>query len=67
MAATPESAPGLMFLPSYVDVMVKSPLLDVEFSQVMFLKIKVFKVLLLLYTYHKVGWLSSYNACLFGL
>jgi hypothetical protein len=50
MAATPESAPGLMFLPSYVDVMVKSPLLDVEFSQVMFLKIKVFKVLLLLYT-----------------
>ncbi|GMY17071.1 nodal modulator 3 [Fagus crenata] len=33
MAATPENAPGLMFLPSYVDVMVKSPLLDVEFSQ----------------------------------
>ncbi|KAL4602871.1 hypothetical protein ACB092_10G084400 [Castanea dentata] len=33
MAATPESAPGLMFLPSHVDVKVKSPLLDVEFSQ----------------------------------
>lgn len=33
LAATPESAPGLLFLPSYVDVAVKSPLLKVEFSQ----------------------------------
>ncbi|KAI9099060.1 hypothetical protein K1719_024827 [Acacia pycnantha] len=33
IAATPESVPGLMFLPSYIDVVVKSPLLDVEFSQ----------------------------------
>ncbi|KAF2325064.1 hypothetical protein GH714_022546 [Hevea brasiliensis] len=32
-AATPESAPGLLFLPPYIDVMVQSPLLDVEFSQ----------------------------------
>ncbi|KAF7804939.1 nodal modulator 1 [Senna tora] len=33
IAAAPESAPGLMFLPSYVDVVVKSPLLNIEFSQ----------------------------------
>ncbi|KAJ7977680.1 Carbohydrate-binding-like fold [Quillaja saponaria] len=33
MAATPESAPGLIFLPSYVDVIVRSPLLNVQFSQ----------------------------------
>ncbi|GLT64134.1 hypothetical protein SLA2020_366440 [Shorea laevis] len=33
MAAMPESAPGLMFLPSNVDIVVKSPLLNVEFSQ----------------------------------
>ncbi|XP_028797029.1 nodal modulator 1 isoform X2 [Neltuma alba] len=33
IAATPESVPGLMFLPSYIDVVVKSPLLDIEFSQ----------------------------------
>ncbi|KAJ9187887.1 hypothetical protein P3X46_003301 [Hevea brasiliensis] len=32
-AATPESAPGLLFLPPYIDVMVQSPLLGVEFSQ----------------------------------
>lgn len=42
MAAMPESAPGLLFLPSYVDVVVKSPLLTVEFSQVVFLKTKEF-------------------------
>ncbi|XP_062143584.1 uncharacterized protein LOC133851267 [Alnus glutinosa] len=33
MAASPESAPGLMFLPSNVDIVIKSPLLNVEFSQ----------------------------------
>ncbi|XP_054800411.1 uncharacterized protein LOC129304687 [Prosopis cineraria] len=33
IAASPESVPGLMFLPSYIDVVVKSPLLNVEFSQ----------------------------------
>ncbi|BBG92681.1 Carbohydrate-binding-like fold, partial [Prunus dulcis] len=33
LAASPESASGLMFLPSYIDVVVKSPLLDVKFSQ----------------------------------
>ncbi|XP_041018341.1 nodal modulator 1 [Juglans microcarpa x Juglans regia] len=33
MAAMPESAPGLLFLPSYVDVVVKSPLMTIEFSQ----------------------------------
>ncbi|GAV83060.1 CarboxypepD_reg domain-containing protein [Cephalotus follicularis] len=33
LAATPETAPGLLFLPPYVDVAVKSPLLNVEFSQ----------------------------------
>ncbi|XP_068304702.1 uncharacterized protein [Pyrus communis] len=33
LAATPESASGLMFLPSYVDVAVKNPLLNVKFSQ----------------------------------
>ncbi|KAK9281445.1 hypothetical protein L1049_004347 [Liquidambar formosana] len=33
LAATPESAPGLLFLPPYVDVAVKSPVLNVEFSQ----------------------------------
>ncbi|EEF47245.1 carboxypeptidase regulatory region-containingprotein, putative [Ricinus communis] len=32
-AATPESAPGLLFLPPYVDLVVKSPLMNVEFSQ----------------------------------
>ncbi|XP_058008575.1 uncharacterized protein LOC110645700 isoform X2 [Hevea brasiliensis] len=32
-AATPESASGLLFLPPYIDVMVKNPLLDIEFSQ----------------------------------
>ncbi|KAI4349753.1 hypothetical protein L6164_010313 [Bauhinia variegata] len=35
IAATPESASGLMFLPSYIDVDVRSPLLNVEFSQVL--------------------------------
>ncbi|KAJ8623402.1 hypothetical protein MRB53_031931 [Persea americana] len=33
LAATKESASGLMFLPPYVDVTVNSPLLNVEFSQ----------------------------------
>ncbi|CAK9152882.1 unnamed protein product [Ilex paraguariensis] len=33
-AATPESAPELLFSPSYVDVRVNSPLLNVEFYQV---------------------------------
>ncbi|KAG6575758.1 Nodal modulator 1, partial [Cucurbita argyrosperma subsp. sororia] len=33
MAISPESAPGLLFSPSYVDVTVKSPLLNVAFSQ----------------------------------
>ncbi|XP_050236465.1 uncharacterized protein LOC126686455 [Mercurialis annua] len=32
-AATPEQAPGLLFLPPYVDVVVKSPFMNVEFSQ----------------------------------
>uniref|UniRef100_A0A5B7C2M8 Putative nodal modulator 1 n=1 Tax=Davidia involucrata TaxID=16924 RepID=A0A5B7C2M8_DAVIN len=32
-AATPESAPGLMFLPPYIDVIVNSPLLNVGFHQ----------------------------------
>ena len=36
MAISPESAPGLLFSPSYVDVTVKSPLLNVAFSQVIF-------------------------------
>lgn len=34
LAVTPDSAPGLLFSPSYADVMVKSPLLDVQFTQV---------------------------------
>lgn len=34
LAAAPESASGLLFLPSHIDVVVKSPLLDVKFSQV---------------------------------
>ncbi|BAT86244.1 hypothetical protein VIGAN_04387700 [Vigna angularis var. angularis] len=33
IAATPENAGGLMFTPSYIDVVVKSPLLNIEFSQ----------------------------------
>ncbi|XP_019421865.1 PREDICTED: nodal modulator 1-like isoform X4 [Lupinus angustifolius] len=33
IAASPENAPGLLFLPSYIDVVVKSPLLNVQFSQ----------------------------------
>lgn len=33
IAATPENAAGLMFAPSYIDVVVKSPLLNIEFSQ----------------------------------
>lgn len=33
LATTPESAPGLLFLPPYVDIVVKSPVLNVEFSQ----------------------------------
>ncbi|KAF8394679.1 hypothetical protein HHK36_020896 [Tetracentron sinense] len=33
LAARPESAPGLLFLPPYVDVVVNSPLLNVEFYQ----------------------------------
>ncbi|XP_061366169.1 uncharacterized protein LOC133309420 [Gastrolobium bilobum] len=33
IAATPENSAGLMFAPSYIDVVVKSPLLNVEFSQ----------------------------------
>lgn len=32
-AASPESAPDLLFLPGYLDVAVKSPLLNVEFLQ----------------------------------
>lgn len=42
MAAMPESAPGLLFLPSFVDVVVKSPLMTIKFSQVIFLKTKQF-------------------------
>lgn len=34
LAAKPESASGLMFLPSYIDVVIKNPVLNVEFSQV---------------------------------
>ncbi|XP_062006215.1 uncharacterized protein LOC133723403 [Rosa rugosa] len=33
LAASPESASGLLFLPSHIDVVVKSPLLNVKFSQ----------------------------------
>ncbi|XP_024012784.1 nodal modulator 1 [Eutrema salsugineum] len=33
LAATPKSASELLFLPAYVDVTVKSPLLNIEFSQ----------------------------------
>ncbi|CAJ1874972.1 unnamed protein product [Sphenostylis stenocarpa] len=33
IAANPENAAGLMFSPSYIDVVVKSPLLNIEFSQ----------------------------------
>ncbi|MED6190169.1 hypothetical protein PIB30_103084, partial [Stylosanthes scabra] len=33
LSAIAENAPGLMFMPSYIDVVVKSPLLNVEFSQ----------------------------------
>ncbi|XP_050896782.1 uncharacterized protein LOC127103576 [Lathyrus oleraceus] len=33
IAATPDNAVGLMFAPSYIDVEIKSPLLNVEFSQ----------------------------------
>nr|KYP47590.1 Nodal modulator 1 [Cajanus cajan] len=33
IAATPENAAGLLFAPSYIDVVVKSPLLNIEFSQ----------------------------------
>ncbi|KDP28277.1 hypothetical protein JCGZ_14048 [Jatropha curcas] len=32
-SATPESSPGLLVLPPHIDVVVKSPLLNVEFSQ----------------------------------
>lgn len=35
LAVTPDNAPGLLFSPSYADVMVKSPLLDVQFTQVL--------------------------------
>ncbi|WJX79873.1 hypothetical protein P8452_62950 [Trifolium repens] len=33
IASTPDNAAGLMFAPSYIDVAIKSPLLNVEFSQ----------------------------------
>ncbi|XP_031403144.1 nodal modulator 1 isoform X2 [Punica granatum] len=33
LSATSESAPGLLFLPTYIDFAVKSPLLNIEFSQ----------------------------------
>lgn len=33
LAATPESSSGILFLPPYADVIVKSPLLNIEFSQ----------------------------------
>ncbi|XP_030454773.2 uncharacterized protein LOC115676056 [Syzygium oleosum] len=33
LAATPETASGLLFVPPYTDVSVKSPMLNVEFSQ----------------------------------
>lgn len=33
---TPESASGLIFLPPYIDIIVKSPILNIEFSQVIF-------------------------------
>lgn len=36
LAAQTESTSGLMFLPTYIDVTVKSPLLNIEFSQVNF-------------------------------
>ncbi|XP_044493042.1 nodal modulator 1 isoform X2 [Mangifera indica] len=31
--STPESASGLIFLPPYIDIVVKSPILNIEFSQ----------------------------------
>ena len=37
LAAKPDSAPELLFLPPHVDVLVKSPVLNVEFHQVVFL------------------------------
>ncbi|KAK8998240.1 hypothetical protein V6N11_083633 [Hibiscus sabdariffa] len=33
LSATPESSPELLFLPPYADVVVKSPLFNVDFSQ----------------------------------
>ncbi|KAL2934972.1 Nodal modulator 3 [Bienertia sinuspersici] len=33
LASTPENAPELVFLPPYMDVSVRSPLLNIEFSQ----------------------------------
>lgn len=33
VAATLDNAAGLMFAPSYIDVVIKSPLLNVEFPQ----------------------------------
>ncbi|THG03328.1 hypothetical protein TEA_011339 [Camellia sinensis var. sinensis] len=33
LAANPESSPGLLFLPTHVDVVVNSPVLNVEFYQ----------------------------------
>lgn len=37
LAATPESSSGVLFLPPHVHLVVKNPLLNVEFSQVTFL------------------------------
>lgn len=34
LAATPESAPELLFLPSHMDIAVGNPLFNIEFSQV---------------------------------
>ncbi|KAK9086282.1 hypothetical protein Syun_028676 [Stephania yunnanensis] len=33
LSAAPESAPGLLFMPPFVDLTVSKPLLDIEFSQ----------------------------------
>ncbi|KAL6979629.1 hypothetical protein U1Q18_021284 [Sarracenia purpurea var. burkii] len=38
LAAKPESAPGLLFLPPHVDVLVNSPVLNIQFHQVFFLR-----------------------------
>ncbi|KAG5564824.1 hypothetical protein RHGRI_000877 [Rhododendron griersonianum] len=42
LAAKPESAPKLLFLPPHVDVLVNSPLLNIEFDQVVFIELERF-------------------------